>query len=146
MGANEIFFGLITAAIIALVIFLIWFILRLMETVRALSKFVESANQTLKEASGVDQALKEAIGEISQNLRSLRTITDDVGAVTSDLRSFSGSVRDVGQGLQGLATNVKQLSDLVQSLGKETIASVCGVRAGIKTGFEVFLKNLLAAK
>ena len=146
MGANEIFFGLITAAIIALVVFLIWFIMRLMNTVRALSKFIESADQALKEASGVDQALKEAIGEISQNLRSLRTITDDVGAVTSDLKSFSGSVRDVGHGVQGLAANVKQLSDLVQSLGKETIASVCGVRAGIKTGFEVFLKSLLAAK
>ena len=136
MGANEIFFGLITAAIIALVVFLIWFIMRLMDTVRALSKFIESS----------DQALKEAIGEISQNLRSLRTITDDVGAVTSDLKSFSGSVRDVGHGVQGLAANVKQLSDLVQSLGKETTASVCGVRAGIKTGFEVFLKSLLAAK
>jgi uncharacterized protein YoxC len=136
MGANEIFFGLITAAIIALVVFLIWFIMRLMDTVRALSKFIESS----------DQALKEAIGEISQSLRSLRTITDDVGAVTSDLKSFSGSVRDVGHGVQGLATSVKQLSDLVQSLGKETIASVCGVRAGIKTGFEVFLKSLLAAK
>jgi len=118
------------------VIFLIWFIMRLMDTVRALSKFIESS----------DQALKEAIGEISQSLRSLRTITDDVGAVTSDLKSFSGSVRDVGHGVQGLATSVKQLSDLVQSLGKETIASVCGVRAGIKTGFEVFLKSLLAAK
>jgi len=146
MGPNEIFFGLITAAIIALVVFLIWFIMRLMDTVKALSKFIESADQALKEASGVDQALKEAIGEISQNLRSLRTITDDVGAVTSDLKSFSGSVRDVGHSVQGLTTNVKQLSDLVQSLGKETIASVCGVRAGVKTGFEVFLKNLLAKK
>ena len=146
MGANEIFFGLITAAIIALVIFLIWFIMRLMDTVRALSKFIETADQALKEAGGVDQALKEAIGEISQNLRSLRAITDDVGAVTGDLKSFSGSVRDVGHGVQGLTTNVKQISDLVQSLGKETIASVCGVRTGIKTGFEVFLKNLLAAK
>ena len=146
MGVNEVLFGVITAAIVALVIFLIWFIMRLMDTVRALSKFIESADQALKEASGVDQALKEAIGEISQNLRSLRTITDDVGAVTSDLKSFSGSVRDVGHSVQGLTTNVKQLSDLVQSLGKETIASVCGVRTGIKTGFEVFLKNLLAAK
>jgi hypothetical protein len=41
---------------------------------------------------------------------------------------------------------VKQLSDLVQDLGKETIASVCGVRTGIKTGFEVLLKSLFAGK
>ena len=81
-----------------------------------------------------------------QNLRSLRVITDDVSAVTSDLKSFSGSVRDMGHGVQGLATNVKQLSDLVQNLGKETVASMCGLRTGIKTGFEVFLKNLLAGK
>ena len=136
MGANEIFFGLITVAIIILVIFLIRFIMRLMDTVRALSNLIETA----------DQALKEALGEVSQNLRSLRAITDDVSAVTSDLKSFSGSVRDVGHGVQGLTTNVKQLSDLVQNLGKETIASMCGLRTGIKTGFEVFLKNLLAAK
>ncbi len=146
MGANQVFFGLITAAIIALVIFLIWFIMRLMESVRALSKLIETADQALKETSDVDRALKEAIGEISQNLRSLRTITDDVGAVTGDLKSFSGSVREVGRGVQGLTTNVRQLSDLVQSLSKETIASVCGVRAGIKTGFEVLLKSLLAEK
>ncbi len=146
MGANEILFGLITAAIIALVIFLIWFIVKLIGTARALSALIETADQALKEASGVDQALKDAIGEISQNLRSLRTITDDVGAVTSDLKSFSGAVRGVGQGVQGLTTNVKELSDLVQNLGKETVASVCGVRTGIKTGFEVFLKNLLAGK
>jgi uncharacterized protein YoxC len=146
MGANQVFFGLITVAIIALVIFLIWFIMKLMESVRALSKLIGTADQALKEASGVDKALMDAIGEISQNLRSLRTITDDVGAVTGDLKSFSGSVREVGRGVQGLATNVKQLSELVQNLSKETVASVCGVRTGIKTGFEVFLKSLLAAK
>ena len=55
MGANEIFFGLITVAIIILVIFLIRFIMRLMDTVRALSNLIETADQALKEASGVDR-------------------------------------------------------------------------------------------
>jgi methyl-accepting chemotaxis protein len=143
MTGNEIFFGLITAAIIVLVIFLARFIVRLTDTAKALRGLIESADQALKDAGGVDQALREAIGEVSQNLRSLRAITDDVSVVTGDLKSFSGSVRDVGRGVQGLAENVKQISDLVQDLGKETVASACGLRAGIKAGFEVFLRSLL---
>lgn len=146
MAGNEIFFGLITAAIIVLAIFLIWFIVRLAGTVRALRSLIETADQALKEASGVDEALKGAIGEVSQNLRSLRAITDDVSVATGNLKSFSGSVRDVGRGVQGLAENVTKISALVQDLSNETVASACGLRAGIKTGFEVFLKSLLKEK
>ncbi len=146
MTANAVFFGLITAAIIVLAIFLIVFVVKLTGTTRSLRRLIETADQALREATGVDEALKGALGEVSENLRSLRAITDDVSVVTGNLKTFTGSVRDVGLGVQGLATNVKQISELVQDLGKETVASACGLRAGIKTGFEVFLKNLLGAK
>lgn len=132
MTPNEIFFGLITAAIIALVIFLIWMIVRLVDTIKVTKTFLETANQ----------ALQEAMGELNQNLRSLRTVTDNVSTVTDDLKSFSESIRDVGDGVRQFTGNVKRVGDVVGTLSTETMASVCGLKAGLKTGFEVFLKNL----
>ena len=79
---------------------------------------------------------------MSQNLKSLRNITDDVGMVTDNVRGFSKSVRDVAEGIGQLARTVREVGDLVQDLRVETAASVCGLRAGLKTGFEVFLKSL----
>jgi methyl-accepting chemotaxis protein len=89
-----------------------------------------------------EQAVKEAVGQINQDLRSLRKITDDVGIVTDNIGTFSGSIRDVGEGIGQLARNVREVGDLIQDLKIETAASMYGLRAGLKTGFEVFLKSL----
>jgi uncharacterized protein YoxC len=131
MTPNEIFFGLITAAIIALVIFLIWMIIRLVDTLRTTKLFIQTA----------DQALQQGMGELNLSLRSLRTITDNMGTVTDDLRHFSSSVKDVGNGVKQVTGNVKRVSDMIGALGTESVASVCGVRAGIKTGVEALLKG-----
>ena len=73
-------------------------------------------------------------------------MADNMGAVTSDVRSFSGSVRDVGSGVRQVTTNMRQIGELIDAFRTETVSSFCGLRAGLKTGFEVFLKNLLGAK
>ena len=127
-----VFLGLITAAVIAFVIFAILLMVRLLEAIRATKAFYETA----------EQSLKEAVAQMSQNLRSLRNITDDVGMVTDNVRAFSGSIREVCEGVGHLARSVREVGDLVQDLRAETAASVCGLRAGLKTGFEVFLKSL----
>ncbi|MGD0230823.1 MAG: DUF948 domain-containing protein [Syntrophorhabdales bacterium] len=133
---NGVFFGLITAAVIALVTFVIVSSVRFMDTLKAVRRFLDTADVTLKETM-------QTIGEANQNLRNLRRITEDVSAVTDDIRSFSGSMRDVGYGVKQLTTNVRQIGEQIENLGAETFASVCGLRAGVKTGIEVFLKNLL---
>ena len=132
MTPNELFFGLITAAIIALVIFLIWLILRVGETVK-------TANRVLGET---DEALRQAIAEIDENLRSLRVITDNVSTVTNDIAAFSGSIKAVGDEVKQLSGSVRRIGDVIHGIGTETAASVCGLRAGIATGFQVLLKNL----
>jgi uncharacterized protein YoxC len=132
MIANEVLFGLITAAVIAFVVFSILLMVRLIDAIKATKQFYETA----------EGALKEAVGQMSQNLKSLRNITDDVGMVTDNVRAFSGSIRDVGEGVGQLARNVREVSDLIGDLRTETAASVCGLRAGLKTGFEVLLKSL----
>jgi len=129
---NELFFGLITAAIIALVIAIIWLSLRLGQAVDALKGFLEAAQQSIQ----------ESLGEVGQNLKSLRTLTDNINTAADNVSSFTGSVREIGDEVRQIASNIRQIGDVVESLGTETLASVHGVRAGLKTGFEVFLKSL----
>ena len=132
MTLNEVFFGLITAAIIVLVVFLVRLIIRVGEAVKSTTRVLETT----------DQNLREAITEANESLRSLRHITDNIGVVTKDVSSFSGSIRDVGEEIRQLTSGVKKMGDVVHDLGTETVASVCGLRAGFKTGLEVLLKSL----
>jgi ABC-type transporter Mla subunit MlaD len=89
-----------------------------------------------------DQNLRDAVTEANESLRSLRVITDNIGAVTSDISSFSRSIRDTGEEIRRLTGCVNNLGNAVQSVGTEAAASIRGVRAGFKTGFEVLLKDL----
>lgn len=132
MTLNEVFFGLITAAIIALVIFLIWLILRIGETMK-------TANRVMGET---DQALREALAEADQNLRSLRAVTDNITTVTNDIAAFSGSIKGVGDEVKQLTGNVRRIGDAIHNLSTETVASACGLRAGVAAGLEVLFKNL----
>lgn len=132
MTPYEIFFGLITAAIIALVIVLVWLCVKLGETTQALRAFLGTAQQSLQ----------ESLGEVNEDLRSLRTLTDNINTAASNVASFTGSIREIGEEVSKISSNVRQIGDLVRDLGDETLASVHGVRAGLKTGFEVFLRNL----
>jgi uncharacterized protein YoxC len=132
MTPNETFFGLITAAIIALVIFLIWLIMRVGETMKTTNRVLET----------MDQNFREAMGEVNQNLISLRAITNNIGTVTNDVASFSGSIKDIGDEVRQLTGSVKRIGDMVHDVGTEAVASACGLRAGFRTGFDVFLRNL----
>jgi uncharacterized protein YoxC len=132
MTPNEIFFGLITAAIIALVIVLIWLSVRLGEAIRAIRAFLETA----------EHSMQESLEEVNQNLRTLRTLTGNINTVADDIASFSGSIREIGGEVKQVTVSVKEIGEIIQGLGTETLASVYGLRAGLRTGFEVFLKNL----
>jgi uncharacterized protein YoxC len=106
-----------------------------MKAVEEARRLMDTADQTLKGVMGT-------IAETNQNLRSARRITDDVALVTADIKSFSGSVRDIGQEVKALSGNVKQIGEQVRNLGAETVASVCGVRAGVRTGIDVLVRSL----
>lgn len=132
MTPNAVFFGLITAAIIALVVALIWLCIRLGETMQALKAFLGNSQESIQ----------ESLGEVNQNLRSLRALTENINTAADNITSFTGSIREIGDEVKQIAGNVKSVGDAVQDLSEEALASVRGVRAGFKTGLEVFLKNL----
>lgn len=83
MTPNEVFFGLITAAIIALVIALIWLCLRVGQALESLRGFLKTS----------EQSIQESLGEVSQNLKSLRTLTDNVNTAADNVLTFTGSLQ-----------------------------------------------------
>jgi uncharacterized protein YoxC len=132
MTPNAVFFGLITAAIIALVIVLIWLCVRLGEAAQALKAFLGTTQESMR----------ESLGEMNQDLRALRTLTENINTAADNITSFTGSIREIGDEVRQIAGNVKSVGDAVQDLSEETIASIRGVRAGFRTGFDVFLRSL----
>jgi len=143
MTPNEWFFGFIAAAIVALVITLIWLSTKVVELIGAAKAFLATTERTMQ----------ESLGEVNLNLKSVRAISDNINTVTGDITAFSGSIRDVGDrvrqvtedvgdSVRQVTDTVRQVGNAVQGLGAETTASMSGLRAGLRTGIEVFLRSL----
>jgi uncharacterized protein YoxC len=132
MTWTEVFLGVITLAVVAFVVFSIWAITRLVAT-------LNSANVLL---ATTDKSMREVMAELGQNLASLRGVTDNMNSVAEDLQSLSGAVRGMGEGIRFMTDSVRRIGETVQGAGSEALSSIRGVRAGVKAGFEVLLKNL----
>ncbi|HET6515174.1 MAG TPA: hypothetical protein VFG09_08440 [Thermodesulfovibrionales bacterium] len=122
---NTLFWGLITLCIIAAVAVLIIVMIELRGAVRSLNEVMKTVKPTLE--------------ELQLNLRSVRSITDNITTVTEDVKVLSGSVKDVG-------LTVKQINALVSGVTVSTAATASGVRAGVKAAAQVLLKDLFASK
>jgi uncharacterized protein YoxC len=123
---NNLFFGLITLAILVLTGFIIYIILELKKTISSLRITVESINKTLI----------PTVEELQMTFKSVRKITDDVGVVSEEVKGLSGSVHEMSE-------NVKYASEAVSRITTNSVAQISGVRAGIKAGFGYFIGNLL---
>jgi len=133
-SVNTLFFGLITLAIVALVVFLVWLIINVVDAIRSVKKFLV----TTEEAMGV------TLGEVNQSLKSLRNVTDNITVVTDDVKGLSGSLRDAGRSVRQVGESIRRVGEIVQSIGSETTGTVSGLKAGIKTGFDTLLRNLFS--
>ena len=87
---NQIWFALMTIAFLIVVCFLVYVLLELRKSARALTDFLRTT----------EDSLKPAMEELQQTLKSMRKVTDDVNSVTEDIRLVSGSARDIGQNLK----------------------------------------------
>jgi uncharacterized protein YoxC len=124
---NNLFFGLITLAVLVLTGFIVYIILELKKTIDSVKLSVES----------IEKVLIPTVEELQVTLKSVRKITDDVGVITEGVKGLSGSIREMSE-------NVKYVSDAVSTITKTSVVQASGIRAGIKAGFEYFIKNLLA--
>lgn len=122
---NNLFFGLITLAVLVLTGFIIYIILELKKTIDLVKVSMES----------VEKTLIPTVEELHLTFKSVRKITDDVGIVTENVKGLSGSIREISE-------NVKQVSEAVGTITKSSVVQVSGVKAGIRAGFGYFIKNL----
>jgi uncharacterized protein YoxC len=123
---NNVFLGLITLAVLVLTGFIVYLILELKKSIDSVRLSMES----------LERVLIPTVEELQMNLRSVRKITDDVGVVSESVKGLSDSIRTMSE-------NVKQVTEAVSTITKTSVVEVSGVKAGLKAGFEYFIKNLL---
>lgn len=95
-------------------------------------KAVAALNSSLK---STEERLNPVILETERFLRSIRSITDDVGAVTYSARNIAEAGSDV-------IINLRALSCLINDIGEGVSLKAFGVKAGVKTAINVLLNQL----
>lgn len=117
----EIAVIILAVAVLAASVFLISVLVELKKTTRRLNGFIDS----------LDRDLLPAVTELRYALEDIRTTTK--------------RARDLSEALHDVADNVRSVSDVVSGVRRETNATLAGLKAGLKTGLGVFLKNLIGA-
>ncbi len=129
---NQLFLGLITAAVIAAVIIFVYVMLDLRRMMRALERL----------AGTVENSLKPTIAELQETLRSVRNAADDFTTVSEDIRNFSGALRGIGENVRCLSGEMERLTKFVKDINSSVAVEASSLRVGLKAGLQAFLKNL----
>jgi len=82
-----------------------------------------------------EDRMKPVLEETEQTLKSIRKVSDDIGDVTDNVRSFSGSMKEI-------AINLEALSSITGDLRQGVSLRVLGLKAGIKAATEVLIKQI----
>lgn len=126
---NTVFLGLITLAVLVLVIFLINAILECKKTAMRLRNTMDI----------VEKSVVPTIEELRLTVMSVRKITDDVGTVSEDVKDLSSSVKEI-------SSNIRNASEAVRTAAISSAQQICGVKAGVKAGLMYFLSNMFVKR
>lgn len=126
------FYAVIALAVAVFTAALVWLIFKIVETVKSANKLLLT----------LDESMRSTVYEVNENLKNVKQMTGDMTFVTDDIKSFSSSIREVGDSVKQVGGSMKKMFSVAQSFGTEAVSTVSGVRAGIKTGIDGFLKNL----
>jgi uncharacterized protein YoxC len=96
-----------------------------------LKSLVETVNEFCR---NTDARLSPVLEETEKTLRSVRVITDDVGAITGNVREVTDAVCDV-------ADNIRAIGNLIGDVREQVSLKALGVKAGIQTALALLLKN-----
>ena len=81
-----------------------------------------------------DARLSPVLVETEKTLRSLRVITDDVGAITGNVREVSDAVSDV-------AVNIRAIGTLIGDVREQVSLKALGIKAGVQAALGMLIKN-----
>jgi uncharacterized protein YoxC len=117
-------FFIVIITFLAALFFLIFSSIQIKKTAAAVNEFIRMT----------DQRMKRSLEETELTLKSIRSITDDVGAVTSNIRNVSEAVSDV-------ADNVRAISMMIDDVKEQASLRTRGIIAGVQTALGVLMKH-----
>lgn len=117
-------FILVVITFLATVFFLIYSFIQIRKAADAISAFLASTE--LK----INPVLKEA----EETLKSIRTVSDDIGSVTSSVKDISGTISE-------LAFKIKTLGLLTDGIQDQLSVKISALKAGIKAATFVLLNQ-----
>jgi len=119
----------------------IGFFIIVVVVVAAFVFFIYTAAQLKKMAvrldtfcSTTEESLKPVLEETEKTLKSVRTVTDNIGAVTGDIREVTEAASEV-------ADNIRAVSMIVTDVREQVSLKTHGVMAGIQAALGVLMKH-----
>ena len=129
---SNLFWGLITLAIIVTVIIFIWVMLELRKAIKALKELVNTT----------ENSLKPTVAELQETLKSVKVLADSTMEITEDMKIFSGALKDAGKSVKHVSGDVERVVNLVEGITSLASLETSSLKAGIKAGLWVLSKNL----
>ncbi len=117
-------FILVVITFLATVFFLIYSFIQIKRASDAIAAFLTAIE------SKINPVLKEA----EETLKSFRTVSDDLGSVTSSVKNISGTISE-------LAFKIKTLGLLTDGIQNQLFVRISALKAGIKAATGVLLKR-----
>lgn len=116
---------ILVLGVVAALGFLIYAIMEIRRLAVTVNEFVKTT----------EERLSPVLLETELSLRSMRRITDDVGAVTENVRDLSEAMREV-------SLNVRALGAVVGNVGEGLSLRTAGVKAGVRTALGVLINQM----
>ena len=129
---SNLFWGLITLAIIVTVIIFIMVMLELRKAIRALKELVKTT----------ENSLKPTVAELQETLKSVKVLADSTIEITEDMKIFSGALKDAGKSVKHVSGDVERVVNLVEGITSLASLETSSLKAGIKAGLWVLSKSL----
>ncbi|MEJ2183216.1 MAG: DUF948 domain-containing protein [Nitrospirota bacterium] len=104
--------------------------------IATLFELKRTVSQTAQFLRNTETSVNAAFKEMEETLKSIRAITDDIGAVSGDLKRFSSSLTLV-------ARNLRELGEMMGDLSTEASLRVAGIKVGVRTALDVLVRNIL---
>ncbi len=129
---SQPFLVILTGGLFVMIIVLLAAIFFLIFVALEVRKVVAGAKDFLKAA---EEKMTPALVEAEQALKNIKRISDDVATVSGEARNLSSALSDI-------VTNVNALSLLVTEVREGLSLRVLGLKAGVGTAVDVFMKQI----
>jgi uncharacterized protein YoxC len=107
----------------------------LMELKRAAAAFQETLKNVDNSIKNIEENMKPVLEDAGQALKSIRSVSEDVEAVTGNVRNFSAAMYDI-------AINLRAISSIINDLRGGASLRATGLKVGVKTALNVLVKEL----